>query len=176
MDNLDDLLTPIVGVPENLSARNALRDQTAGVVRRRRWRKLARRTLALAACYVAGVGTYWLVQNSRPPVPVPSPQSSLVEIRPPTTTPKSGPIRIEPPDRTEHWAAQATTGERRVELYRKAGDGYLVQGDEIKALRCYRKSLDYSRPDDLVIQPEHDTWLLMSLKIARQREKIDARN
>jgi len=176
MDNLDDLLTPMVSAPGDLSARNALRDQTAGVVRRRRWRKLARRTLALAACYVAGMGTYWLVQNGRPPEPKPSPQSSLVEIQPPTTTPKSAPIRIEPPDRTERWASQATTGERRVELYRKAGDGYLMQGDEMKALRCYRKSLDNSRPDELVIQPERDTWLLMSLKIARQKETNDARN
>jgi len=174
MDNLDDLLTPMVSAPENFSARNALRDQTAGVVRRRRWRKLARRTLALAACYMAGVGTYWLLQNRQPP-PAPQP-IAVAEIRPPIDLPKPAPIRIEPPDRTERWATQATTGERRVELYRKAGDGYLTQGDEVKALRCYRKSLDNSRPEELVIQPEHDTWLLMSLKIARQKETKDARN
>ena len=84
--------------------------------------------------------------------------------------------RVEPPNITERWAAIATTLDRRTLLYRKAGDGYLEQGDEVAALRCYRKSLDGARRSDLVIQPEQDSWLLMSLKIARQKESNDARN
>jgi hypothetical protein len=173
MDNIDDLLRPTTIPAENPRFREALRDQTAGIVRRRRWRTTTRRALALAACYLAGIGTYWLLSKPNPPH---TPEAPLARVEPTIPSPKPAPIRMEPPDRTERWAGLATTGERRVELYRKAGDGYLTQGDEIAALRCYRKSLDSSRPADLVIQPEQDTWLLMSLKIARQKESSNARN
>src|SRR5262245_35956833 len=173
MDNLDELLRPTPPSAESPQLREALRGQTAGIVRRRRWRTTARRALALAACYLAGLGTYWLLTRPAPPQ---TPEAPQARVEPSNPAPKPAPIRIEPPDRTERWAGLATIGERRVELYRKAGDGYLMQGDEIAALRCYRKSLDSSQPADLVIQPEQDTWLLMSLKIARQKESSNARN
>jgi hypothetical protein len=174
MDNFDDLLTP-TAVSANDAIRDELRRLTSGMIRRRRWRGHVRRGLALAACFVAGIGAHWLWQ-SRMPVPTPTPGPETVVQVSPTPPQKPEMIRAEPPDRTERWAAQATNVERRVELYRKAGDEYLVRGDEISALRCYRKSLDSSRPTDLVVNPERDNWLLMSLKIARQKETNDARN
>jgi hypothetical protein len=173
MDNLDDLLTP-AAVPASDAIRDDLRQQTSGMIRRRRWRGHVRRGLALAACFVAGIGAHWLWQSRMPaPAPIAGPEIVVV---PPTPPQKPEMIRSEPPERTERWAAQATNVERRVDLYRKAGDEYLVRGDEISALRCYRKSLDSSRPTDLVVNPERDNWLLMSLKIARQKETNDARN
>lgn len=173
MDNLDDLLTP-AAVPASNAIRDELRRQTSGLIRRRRWRGHVRRGLALAACFVAGIGAHWLWQ-SRMPGPTPTVE---VIVQLPESPPAHKPqmLRPEPPDRTERWAAQATNVERRVELYRKAGDEYLVRGDELSALRCYRRSLDSSRPTDLVVNPERDNWLLMSLKIARQKETNDARN
>lgn len=173
MDKLDELLAPAT-TPANDAIREELRRQTSGLIRRRRWRGHVRRGLALAACFVAGIGAHWLWQ-SRMPEPVLS-SDIIVQVSPTPPSQKPEMIRPEPPDRTERWAAQATNVERRVELYRKAGDEYLVRGDELSALRCYRKSLDSSRPTDLVVNPERDNWLLMSLKIARQKETNDARN
>ena len=54
-------------------------------------------------------------------------------------------------------------------LFREAGDRYLREyADYRAALRCYRNSLD-ADPDALTISPD-DTWLLTSLKRAREQE------
>jgi hypothetical protein len=173
MDNLDELLTPSNAPAERAGMREQLRNETGRVVRRRRWRKPIRNVLALAACYAAGMGTYWLIRDRTPEVQIAPP---IVMTQPPPTPTKPATIRIEPPNITERWASLATEVDRRVELYRKAGDGYLARDDEMAALRCYRKSLDNSRADDLVIRPQDDSWLLMSLKLARQKETDNARN
>jgi hypothetical protein len=127
----------------------------------------------VAACYGAGIATYWWLR----PTPIDAPRQEFVQAPPvpESIQPKVVQVRLEPPDRIERWAALAT-GERRVDLYRKAGDGFLERGDELSALRCYRRSLDSTRPADLAIRPQEDSWLLMSLKIARQKEMTDVRN
>lgn len=173
MDNLDELLTPSNAPAERAGMREQLRNETGRVVRRRRWRKPIRNVLALAACYAAGMGTYWLIRDRAPDNPI---APTIVQVAPAPTPPKPATIRIEPPNITERWASLATDVDRRVELYRKAGDGFLSRGEELAALRCYRKSLDNSRADDLVIRPQDDSWLLMSLKLARQKETDNARN
>jgi hypothetical protein len=172
MDDLDELLTPEAW-NEPPDRRGELRERTSRLVRHRRWRGHLRRGLALAACFIAGAGTLWLLQPHTPP-----PQPEMVA-QAPESTPDKMPaprmIRVESPELLERKAALAR-GERCVDLYRRAGDGFLERGDDIAALRCYRRSLDNTRPNDLVVQPEQDTWLLMSLKIARQKETNDARN
>ena len=174
MDDLDELLSPRHS-GDQPDRRDDLRIQTSRLIRRRRWRVYARRGLAMAACFLAGAGTLWLVQQQTPP-----PQPEMVAKAPdgPPAENKSRPqrvIRVEPPELLERQAALAH-GERCVDLYRRAGDGFLERGDDIAALRCYRRSLDFTRPNDLVVRPDLDSWLLMSLKIARQKETNDARN
>lgn len=174
MDDIDELLTPDAwsGPPDR---QGELRDRTSRLVRRRRWRGYARRGLALAACFLAGAGTLWLLQ------PGPQPTQPEMIAQAPDTQPEENKrpmqriIRVEPPELLERQATLAR-GERCVDLYRRAGDGFLERGDDIAALRCYRRSLDNTRPNDLVVRPESDSWLLMSLKIARQKESNDARN
>jgi hypothetical protein len=173
MDNLDELLLPTDLPHDRPELQAQLRDATGRLVRRRRWRKPIRNVLALAACYAAGVGTYWLIRDRTPEQPTLPPIAQVQSSQP---SPKPAPIRLEAPNITERWASLATDIDRKVELFRKAGDGYLSRGDELAALRCYRRSLDAGRADDLVIRPEDDSWLLMSLKLARQKETENARN
>lgn len=55
--------------------------------------------------------------------------------------------------------------------FREAGDRYLGEAaDYESALRCYRNFLDEADPADRPVRPE-DTWLLTSLKRAREQEK-----
>lgn len=170
MDDFDELLSfGLAG--DQPERRDELRDQTSRLVRRRRWRVYAKRGLAMAACFVAGAGTLWLVQQRTAPEQPPMVAKAPEEIK----TPSQRIIRVESPDMLERQAALAR-GERCVDLYRRAGDGFLERGDDIAALRCYRRSLDNTRPNDLVVRPDTDSWLLMSLKMARQKETNDARN
>src|SRR5262249_27254518 len=83
------------------------------------------------------------------------------------------PYRGDPPDRLERWAFLAS-GTKRVDLYRRAGDGFLGRNDVTAALRCYRKALDGASGADLAIRADKDSWLLMSLKMSRQEKKPDA--
>jgi hypothetical protein len=62
----------------------------------------------------------------------------------------------------------------RPDLARQAGDRYAAEeGDYQSALRCYRDALDAGSDRDRAIQP-NDSWLLMVLKNAREKEKRDA--
>ena len=55
-------------------------------------------------------------------------------------------------------------------LFREAGDSYVRdRADYQSALRCYRNFLDEAAPAERTVSPE-DTWLLTSLKRAREQE------
>src|SRR5262249_49084327 len=65
---------------------------------------------------------------------------------------------------------------RRAELFRRAGDLYLGQENDLEsAVRCYKNALNAGSEKDLEIGPQ-DTWLLISLKNARREEKRHANN
>jgi hypothetical protein len=65
---------------------------------------------------------------------------------------------------------------RRPDLFRKAGDRYLEDnGDVESAVRCYRTALDLGTSEDARVSPT-DSWLLVSLKVAKQKEMINAIN
>ena len=138
------------------------------VLRRRRWVVRGRRAGALVACYAAGLASMWYWSAPRLPAPY-----QVVSL-PPAPPGLIDPFRNDPPERLEKWAF-LQSGEKRVELYRRAGDAYLGRDDVRAALRCYRRALDGGRAVDLAIRAESDSWLLMSLKMARQKEKADAR-
>jgi hypothetical protein len=172
MDEIDDLLTPKRLPAEPPDLRVTIEHAAAGVQRRRRWLIRGRKMAILAACFLAGAATmkYWLASESPQPIMVersPTPE-------PEETPPPADPYRNDPPERLEKWAF-VQSGGKRADLYRRAGDGYLLREDVENAVRCYRRALDTGSAADLVIRADRDTWLLMSLKVARQKERSDAR-
>ncbi|MFL5330187.1 MAG: hypothetical protein ACJ8C4_14900 [Gemmataceae bacterium] len=172
MDEIDDLLTPTSERVDG-SDRDVIFHQTTKVLRNRRWRRNVVQGFAWATCFVTGGICTWAF--TRPADEHAIVQRQVEEIpEKPTPTAPIDPYRNDPPERIEHWAGMAQ-GDRRTELYRRAGDAYLDNGDQLGALRCYRQALQSTRPDDLVVHPQQDSWLLMALKFDRQKETSDAR-
>jgi hypothetical protein len=153
--------------------------RTTTVLRRRRRLKRCSYVAALAACYLAGLGTMRLL------LPPPKGRGGeAVEIGTGRESPEQSlPLAADrslgaPPavaDDPEVPAfvlermASAST-DRKAHFYRLAGDRYLqTSGDMQSALRCYAQALRSGKQEDLVIAPE-DNWLLMALKKARQEE------
>ncbi|MFL5342023.1 MAG: hypothetical protein ACJ8F7_17895, partial [Gemmataceae bacterium] len=60
-DDLDHLLTPR-NHPADPRVRQQLRDRTTRRLRQARWLRSGRFVAALAACYVGGAGTVWLLR------------------------------------------------------------------------------------------------------------------
>jgi hypothetical protein len=66
------------------------------------------------------------------------------------------------------------SGEDRAEQYLRAGADYLMEeSDPQSALRCYGQALDAGGQTSLAVRPDDD-WLLMAIKDARKKEKLDA--
>ncbi len=172
MDELDDLLTPRPLPSEPMGMRDVLHGDAARVQRRRRWAIRGRRVAVLACFYAAGLASmqYCRTDDERPPAEVVVVPPAVV----PTSTEAIDPYRHDPPERLEKWAF-LQAGEKRTELYRRAGDGYLGREDVEAALRCYRKALDGGSAADLAVRADSDSWLLMSLKMAKKKERLNAR-
>jgi hypothetical protein len=157
-DPLDELLSP-PAAPADERLRRDLLARTVGVLRRRRRLRRLGLALALAACYAAGLlSMRWAAH----PADVPRPE----------------PVAGHPSDPVEDPSALAREWEevkrRRAELYREAGDLYLTAHDDPEsAARCYGEALDAGKDHDGTISPS-DSWLLMAIKSARQKEKDDA--
>ena len=188
MDDLDDLLNPKPLPAEPRQVAEVVFAEAVRVQRRRRSLRRGRRIALLAACYTAGLASMWYRAQRREP-PAPAAVTDAAQVGPASragpdplrgypaarlAAPPSDPYRSDPPERLEKWAF-VQTGEKRAELYRRAGDGYLRRDDVQAALRCYRRALDAGSAEDLAIHAEKDSWLLMSLKMARQKERPDAR-
>jgi hypothetical protein len=174
MDDIDELLAATPPTPELPAARETVIRDAAQVQRRRRWLGRGRRAAILAATYVIGGASVWLWSHREMPRPTPEVADRRPPVGPPADPPASAdPYRNDPPERLEKWAF-LQTGEMRVDLYRRAGDGYLNCDDVQAALRCYRRALDGATAADLAIRADQDTWLLMSLKLARNKERTDA--
>jgi hypothetical protein len=182
MNDLDDLLISGPLSPAPPHQREDLWRQTAGTQRRRRWARRTRVAAIVAAIYGAGVATVAWRTRSSPPVErgiVSVPRQDEVpesERQLPPIGGQNDPYRNDPPQVIERWAALAD-GRRRVELYRRAGDLYYERfADHAAAIRCYRHALDGGTAADLVVKADKDNWLLMSLKVARLKERRDASN
>jgi hypothetical protein len=150
--------------PESLDAR------TLPVVRRRRVVRRAGFVAALAACFAAGAFTMRLL------TPTVEPEVQVVERfiereAVPSPTPRSDPAVLQQATSALVLEWQAVENpERRAELFRRAGDRYLNDENDMEsAVRCYKKALNAATAEDLQINPQ-DTWLLISLKNARQEE------
>lgn len=157
MDDVDELLMPrdVGDAAPSAMAWKA----TTRVLRRRRWWRRGRAGLLMAGCFVGGA----LVMYR----PTPTAKWDIVAAAPPEAL-EPEPPPIEAPRRLERWAANAQ-GDKQRSLYRRAGDGFLKYGDEVAAVRCYRKALNGGSPTVLTVNTE-DSWMLMSLKIARSKE------
>jgi hypothetical protein len=170
----DDLLSAPLPGPGDPAFRQALLARTTRLVRRRLWVRRGAYAAALAACYIAGLLT---TRPDRPPQePAPETQVAKVEPAPPveaSPSPKADPPEQAPAIVLEQWGPLVAK-DRRADLYRRAGDRYLAESnDTLAALRCYRQALD-AAPDQWDIAAE-DSWLLMTLKEARIKERRDGK-
>jgi hypothetical protein len=105
-----------------------------------------------------------LVQRPDPPAPVPLPPQ-------PRPEPPRGPDPSLPPAVLER-LAELADAQGRAEHFLLAGKSYERQGDLPAALRCYRQALEPGGVDLAIAAG--DSYLLMVLKNARQKEKRHA--
>jgi len=153
------------------SFREAVQKKTTSVVRARRRSRLLMRAAALAACYLAGLGTMRLwtelrasagVEASAAPVAAESPRPAVQLVKYEASAPELEKI------------ASLVPSVQRAALYCHAGDRYWQEaGDVQSALRCYRLALAGGPEEGWAISVD-DNWLLMALKQAKQKEKSDA--
>jgi hypothetical protein len=174
----DDLLAGLTPPPADAAFQEALARRTTGVVRRRRWLRRGGWTMALAACYAAGLLTmHWLpvAAPERDRAPQPAAEVASSEPAPTAVTP--------PPPTTEDQATSAVALEWQAldnpasapALYRTAGDRYLEEGNVPAAIRCYRNFLD-AEGDAAPAPAASSSWLLMALTEAKQKEKRHAKS
>jgi hypothetical protein len=161
----DELLSP-----HPWSANDRLRAEilasTARRVRNVRRLRIAARIGVCIACFTAGAAAMKLR-----PVASPAPTYVYVEVEArPASRPDAPPPRSSSPAQLELEAEKAIAKAESARRFREAGDLYLRDfADYRSALRCYRNFLDVAEAGDLVVTPD-DTWLLTSLKRAREQE------
>jgi hypothetical protein len=165
-DPLDGMLAP-PSLPESDALRQAVYAQTRRVLRRRR----RVRQLAYAATLFASFAAGALAMRTIPrPAPEPPARSASEET--PRDNPPASPVSSA---LAREWDA-FDSQHRRGELYRRAGDSYLQDENDLQsALRCYGNALGGGTEQDLTISAD-DSWLLMAIKDARQKEKSHAKN
>jgi hypothetical protein len=151
--------------------RKTVLQRTTRILRHRRWARRVAVAAALAACYAAGVASmYWLRAPARAEVIIVE-KTAEPAPSPPATVPR----KAEPSAVDLEWLA-VESPDKRVEFYRRAGDRYLAESNDTEAaLRCYRQMLNTGSEKDLLIAAD-DNWLLMALKDARLKEKLDAKS
>jgi hypothetical protein len=158
--------------PQDERLRHAVWGRVQGRLRRRLWLKHAAVAAALAACYVVGFGTARL--GTEPSLPV---QTVGVKNAGQAAGADVPSVSSLPSPLAQEWQA-LDSPEPRPDLALQAGDRYAAEeGDYQSALRCYRGALDAGSDKDRAINPK-DSWLLMVLKDARQKERrhADAQN
>lgn len=172
-DDLNELLSPKPGEPD-AALRDELFRRTTRTLRTRRWARGAAKCAVAAALLVSA---FALGRSSapRPPDVVPAVLHTEFVAVPVPVLPESP----EPPPavrtaRSLELDAEQADGMAAARLYREAGDVFLsVESDHANAARCYRLFL--ARAGDAGRSLEvNDSWLLVSLKNAAFKEKIDA--
>jgi hypothetical protein len=168
-DPFDDLLAAPRAARDVEVLRQKVLAETNRVLRRRRRVRQFARAAGLAACVALALfGARWLIAPA-PPVPsAVAERPSPPESRPTLADPDLSPVALE-------WRAFDSPG-RQAELFRQAGDRYLAAGEDLQAaLRCYGNALDAGSEDDQK-PAASDSWLLMAIKDARQKENRDVPN
>jgi hypothetical protein len=168
-DPLDGMLAPPALPPDADALRQDVYARTRRVLRRRRHLRQFAYVGGLAASFAAGLLVMWMTLPARSasketPLPVPS---ASKETPPLPNIPATQPEAL-----AQEWRA-FDSEDQRGEVYKQAGDRYMTEeSDPQSALRCYSISLDNGTEQDISTD---DNWLLMAIKIARQKEKDHAK-
>jgi hypothetical protein len=166
----DELLSPRqTGQNEALKA--DLLTRTTRRIRGNVWRRRAVQTLGGLSCFGLGAATTYMHR---------APAVEVVYVEVPSVAPianapgsmvpaKREPRKLSPPE-LELAAEQIRDKSESARRFREAGDRYLRDfADYRAALRCYRNFLDEADAADRAVSAD-DTWLLTSLKRAREQE------
>jgi hypothetical protein len=171
---LGDFLDHPPARPAPAALREALRQQTTSLLRRRRLRRRAVMAGALAAAVLITAIAIWLN--------VPEGTEKRDETPVVKHAPKSAPAPVEQkplPAVALEWQAFDAPQEHKAALYRKAGDRYMNDADDLAAaVRCYGQAVHVAAADSLEID-SNDNWLVMALKIdqmERRKENDNARS
>src|SRR5262245_16054796 len=125
MDELDDLLKPASLPPERNA--DAVWQCTRGVLRRRRWTRRAAAVAVMAGCFFSGAWVFRMSPAPNGPIEI----AQQDEKKKPANNKKIvEPHEYTSPKQIEGFANMAN-GDRQVELFRKAGDAYLMRGQEV---------------------------------------------
>lgn len=136
--------------------------RTSWIVHGRVWRRRVTTIFVLAAAFALGAGSALLVR----PTPLRTLESTVML----APAPAPAVPMLTTLSELELQAEQADNDER-ARLYFVAGKRYAQErGDWDSALRCYKQALDAAPLAAEQIDPKTDDWLLMSLKIERQKE------
>ena len=177
-DEPDDLLPLLSPRPAGaVGDRAAILAATAGVLRRRwRFRQLVK-AAGFLLVFTGGGAAGWLVK--------PTPEREVVAVTVTETTAVAVVVPLRPaapepadtppsPGTLELLAEQAGTPADAAKLDRAAGDRYLTDGgDYEQAVRCYRLYFRHAGDDGTSVSTD-DSWLLMSLKTSKRKEKPNA--
>ncbi len=180
-DDVDELLRPRPAAGNDPLRQVLLARTTAALRRRRRLRRLGL-AAALAACYLAGMLTVRLgmspASTDRPAAAVAKADRPAKKEAPPVRPAprqREAPAEAAPSALALEWQA-LDSDDRRFELYRRAGDRYLEESNDVEsALRCYRGAYAAASEKERAVSV-HDNWLLMAVKQERLKEKRDAQN
>jgi hypothetical protein len=163
----DELLNP-KPASANETLKADLLDRTGRRVRFVGRMRLAKRAAVCLGCFAAGA----VIAGFRPGADqrIESVAVRTVRVADDAGTPPAVVERVKSPAELELEAEKTLVKAEAARRFREAGDRYLRDyADYRAALRCYRNFLDEAEPDQLRITPD-DTWLLTSLKRAREQE------
>ncbi len=159
-DSLEELLGPPAPADAALLRRGVL-VTTLGQQRRRRGLRRGALVSGLAACFLAGMVTMWLLASAAPPVTVVVQDTSpnAAQAPPPRTHDPGPKPDVDRPTNAGQAAALLAAGDRCLN----------DAGDPEAALRCYRRALDAASREESRFSAD-DNWLLMAIKNAREKE------
>jgi hypothetical protein len=179
-DPLEGMLRP-PSPPDNEALRQELYPRTQRVLRRRRHLRQLAYAAALLISFGAGGGTVRLMVEGERGALAPRSSEQSRESKQTNTQPNQqqgadaprSPVSCDSA-LTREWTA-FDSEDHRSERYRQAADYYLTEeNDPESALRCYSNALDSGTEQDLTISAD-DSYLLMAIKNARQKERNHAK-
>jgi hypothetical protein len=173
-DDLSELLSPKPGTDDS-ALRDELFRRTARALRARRWVRRAAKCAVAAALLVSA---FALGRGTAPRAPEVEMHTEFVAVPVPVPVLPESP---EPPPavrtaRSLEQDAEQADGMAAARLYREAGDAFLsAESDYANAARCYRLFLARAGDTGSALETG-DSWLLVSLKNAAFKEKVNAQD
>lgn len=166
--------------------------QTRGVLSRRRWWRRGQLGFACLLCYAVGIGSGWLLKPSAAPQLAGQPatedrnadQRPIQQSLPPSRGADSAAKQQlenhpgSPPDAAK--VVQTAPHRAKIspfENFRRVGDRQLIERGNVRgAMDYYRRALRSATDEELQVQVDRDTWLLISLKQSQLEERKNAQH